>query len=326
MTVCAISILAGFLASGCQKGSSLEQFSNQVSRAKSFRVEATLKVDSESRPITILRKLPNQAKTTSKELVALVSDKSGWLEVNDETKKYASNPWMGKFLPGLGKLVTPGMTSFHFAYGITPLQIAPAKSWKLSNVNGSEVWTAIVESQMGPQKYEFEIGAQGELKRYLNPNGEFTVSKWEIDPGLEDSEFTMTVPDGFVMLNLPVEYMSLAAGQKLDFSKMKDNGKNKLGSKWSLVLFCDPADPISMGMKNWLSRAKFDAAKLEVSLGSGGDYSVSDDKAFWDMVSATPTCVLADKEGIVRALWQGFDPSQTARLEKEVNQAMKEHS
>jgi hypothetical protein len=36
--------------------------------------------------------------------------------------------------------------------------------------------------------------------------------------------------------------------------------------------------------------------------------------------------VLADKEGIVRALWQGFDPSQTARFEKEVNQAMKEHS
>jgi hypothetical protein len=90
MTMCAMSILAGLITSGCQKGSSLEQFSKQLSGAKSIHAEATLKLGTKTLPVSILRKLPNQAKTTSNEQVALVNDKDGWLEVDGNAKKYAT--------------------------------------------------------------------------------------------------------------------------------------------------------------------------------------------------------------------------------------------
>jgi hypothetical protein len=326
MTMCAMSIIAGFLTSGCQKGSSLEQFSKQISSAKSIRAEATLKLGSKTRPVSILRKLPNQAKTTSEELIALVNDQDGWLEVDGNANKYATIPWGGKFFAGIGKLVDPPVTACLLAYGVTPLQIAPAKDWKLKMAGGNEVWTTFVQTQAGPQKFEFELSTEGELKRFLGPSGEFMISKWELNPPLQDSDFTVRVPDGYVMSFLPTEPMSLFNGQVLDFSKMKKNNSKKLGDNWSLVLFSDTADPISAGMRSWLSKTQLGAAKVEVSLGAGGDYSVTDEKAFWVMVSATPTCALVNKKGVVCALWQGFDATQTARLEKEIAQAMKEHS
>ena len=94
-----MSIVAGLLTSGCQKGSSLEQFTKQISSAKSIRAEATLKLGSKTRPVSILRKLPNQAKTTSQKLIALVNDKDGWLEVDGDANKYATIPWGGEILP-----------------------------------------------------------------------------------------------------------------------------------------------------------------------------------------------------------------------------------
>ncbi|MEI7575937.1 MAG: hypothetical protein WCK51_03515 [Armatimonadota bacterium] len=326
MTACAMSILAGLLASGCQKGNSLEQFAKQVSGAKSIRVEATFKMGSENRSISILRQLPNRAKTLSGDVVVVVDDKNGWLEVDNSIKKYAAVPWGGKFFPALGKLVSPNLTACLFAYGVSPLQIAPIKSWKASKSGSNDVWTTTVESQMGPQKYELELNSRGELTRFLNPNGEFLVKKWEINPSLTDSDFKVTIPDGYVMSSLPLEPMSLMAGAKVDFSKMQDNSKKKLGEKWSLVLFSDPADSLSTGLRTWLNGKSFGAPVLEVSLGSGGDFSVSDSKGFWHLVSATPTCVLVDKEGVIRALWQGFDPAQTSRLEAEITKAMKEHA
>lgn len=326
MTLNAMSILAGLLVSACQKGSSLEQFSKQVEAAKSIRAEASFKVGSQSRPVSIIRKLPNAAKTTSQDLVVLVTDKDGWLEIDHAANKYATVPWGGKFFPGIGKLVAPPITSCLFAYGASPFKIAPAKEWKLTKKGGNDVWTAIVQSQLGPQTFEVELGSGNELKRYLTPDGEFLISKWELDPSIADSEFSLTVPDGFVMLSLPIEMMSMYAGQKLDLSKMKDNGKGKLGSEWSLVLFSDPEDRISTEMRKWLSKTSLRAAKVEVSLGTGGDYSATDSKLFWEMVSATPTCALVGKDGSIRALWQGFDPAQTSKLEKEISEAMKEHS
>jgi hypothetical protein len=204
--------------------------------------------------------------------------------------------------------------------------MAPAKDWKLTKVGGNEVWTTSIQTQAGPQKYEFELTTLGELKRFLCPSGEFAISKWELNPPLQDSDFTMGIPDGYVMSSLPMEPMGLSAGQVLDFSKMKKNTAGKPGDSWSLVLFSDPADPISASMRSWLSKTQLAAAKVEVSLGAGGDYSVTDEKAFWVMVSATPTCALVNKQGVVCALWQDFDVAKTARLEKEIAQAMKEHS
>lgn len=326
MTTSAMLILAGLLANGCQKGSSLEEFSKRLSRAKSIRTEATLKTGSKTLPVSILRKLPYLAKTTSNEQVVLVNDKDGWLEVDGNANKYATIPWGGKFFAGIGKLVDPPVTACLIAYGVTPLQIAPAKDWKLTKVGGNEAWTTFVQTQAGPQKYEFELTTQGELKRFLVPSGEFTITKWELNPTLQESDFTVKVPDGYVMSSLPMEPMGLYAGQVLDFSKMKKNTANKPGESWSLVLFSDPADPISARMRSWLSKTQLAAAKVEVSLGTGGDYSVTDEKAFWVKVSATPTCALVNKQGVVCALWQGFDAAQTARLEKEIAQAMKEHS
>lgn len=323
MTACAMSILAGLMVSGCQKGTSLEQFSKRVSSAKTIRTEATLKLGTQTESLTILRQLPNRAKTATSNLTAVVDEKDGWLEVDRNAKKYAMAPWGGRFFPSMGKLVSPNLTACHFAYGISPLQIAPAKSWKLAKAGENDLWTATVESQLGPQKYEIELTQDGELKRYLNPNGEFIVTKWEVNPTLNEGDFSVLVPDGYIMSSLPLEPMSLAAGAKVDFSKMQDNGKKKLGDKWSLVLFSDPADPLSTGLRTWLSGKSFGATVLEVSLGSGGDYSVPDSKAFWDLVSATPTCALVDKEGVIRALWQGFDVAQTSRLESEISEAIK---
>lgn len=326
MTACAMSILAGLIVSGCQKGTSLEQFSKRVSSAKTIRTEATLNLGTQTESLTILRQLPNRAKTATSNLTVVVGEKDGWLEVDRNAKKYAMAPWGGRFFPSMGKLVSPNLTACHFAYGISPLQIAPAKSWKLAKAGKNDLWTATVESQLGPQKYEIELTQDGELKRYLNPDGEFIVTKWEVNSTLSESDFSVIVPDGYIMSSLPQEPMSLVAGAKVDLSKMQDNGKKKLGDKWSLVLFSDPADPLSNGLRTWLNGKSLGATVLEVSLGSGGDYTVPDNKVFWELVSATPTCVLVDKEGIVRALWQGFDATRTSRLEAEITEAMKEHA
>jgi hypothetical protein len=326
MTMCAASLIAGLLVSGCQKGSSLEQFAKQVETAESIRMESILKQTKGSRPVTVLRKLPNQAITKSNDLTSLVNEKDGWVELNLESKQYAQAQWGGKFIPALGKLVSPGITSCYIAYGISPLRIAPAKDWKLTKNGNADVWKTEVQSPDGVQKFEIELDASGSLKRYLGPSGEFSVSKWEVNSSIDDKEFTVRVPDGFVLESLPIEYMDLGIGQKIKFESFVDNNKNKPGSGWSLVLFTDPADPLSAAMKSWMDKTKFAATKLEVALGTGGDYSVKEASAFWTLISATPTCALINKEGEIQALWQGFDKNDTARLEREITTALKEHS
>ncbi len=326
MTVCAMSILAGLLASGCQKGSSFEQFAKQIEGAKSIRMEAVFKEGAGTRPVTTLRKLPFKAKTISNEVIAMVNETDGWLEIDTAQKKYHPAPWSENFVPLLGKLVPSALASCYPAYGISPLRIAPAKDWKLSKNGGADVWKTEVISQLGIQKFEFELSSDGSLKRYAGPSGEFVVSNWELNPSIDDKEFTTQIPDGYVMHSLPVETMDLIYGKKIEFGSFVSNHKNKPGPGWTFVVFTDPADSISAAMKGWLTKTNMVAAKIEVSLGSGGDYSIPNASLFWKLVSATPTACLINKNGEIRAMWQGFDLAEASRLEKEIAQAIKENS
>ena len=326
MTVCALSIVAGFMASGCQKGTTIQRFARDVENAKSIRMEAVLKEGSESRPVRVARKLPNQGITVSKNLTAVVSDLEGALEVDFDEKKYIAYPWLGKFAPFVGKLIPASIVACHPAYGVSPFKISPVGKWTVKKKGNLDVWTTQVESPMGLQTFEVELDSEAKLKRYLGPDGEFTVSKWELNGSIPDQEFKVRVPDGFVMKFLPPQYMDLAIGRKVDFSKFVDNKTAKIGPAWSLVLFSDPSDPLSAAMKGWLAKVASDAAKIEVSLGSGGDYSVPDEKAFWKLVTATPTLALINSKGEIMSLWQGFDSAESSKLEQEISKAIKEHS
>lgn len=326
MTVQTLAILAGVLAGGCQKASTLEQFAAAVKSAKSIRMVGTAKSQGQTRPITILRQAPNRASTVSKNLIATVNERAGIVELDIETKKYFTYPWMGKFSPIAGKVFPEKLASCLPAYGASPLSFAPAHSWKLKKSGPNDVWSIEIESPQGKRVVEIELSQDGKLTRYLADGVEFVVTTWEIDPVLKDSDFQTMIPDGTVSSELPLETMTLQVGSKLVLENFEKRTNGLKSGGWALVVFVDPEDGIYPKMKPWLSKSNPKFQTLQVSLSSGGDYGAKDSAHFWQLVSATPTMALLDKTGNIRALWQGFDETQTAKLDQEIHKAITENN
>lgn len=303
---------------GCKQGSTLEKYASQVASAKTIAFKSTVTGEGKTLSLEAYREKPNRIRIKMGDFRTVVNDKDGLLELDVKSKRYIQLPWYGKFATGSGDICPRSMAFCAPAIGLEPFALAPKSAWKKQKGKSGDLWRAEIDSPDGKRVFEYEFDGSGNLARFLFNDMQYQVEKSEFNASINESDFQEEIPDGSVPIHAVPDVMEAQAEGKFDPARV--NAPAAQG--WTLYVFVDPADSLYPKMQSWLSESKNGYKVEQVKLTNDPKLQTE----FWKLVSATPTMLLVNKDSVIKALWQGFDAAETAKLNQEINKAIVEHN
>lgn len=317
-----------FLLAGCKHKSGFEQLVSQMSDAKAIKSQYV--IHAKGRPdvtIDFIFSKPHRFLITSADFVIDSNEADGHFEMLHSQKLYDVLPWDGEAYPGTGKLVPTQFAQAGPASGTNPKDFAPEIKWASKGISGGiETYVKTVPTMAGPQDYTLMVNDQGRPVKFIAPgNVVYEIKNFEYMDEQPLEKFRIEPKDNYVCIRTQMDRFALQNGEKFDWSAFKaspDVNNFKLEGE-TLFVIVDPAEPSSKPAIQWSKKAGKGFTIVTISKGQATSGFFDPDGAQIDkMTTTTPTFALVGKDGMIKGLWQGFDPDGVPTFEGDIQRAI----